>query len=299
MTQNLQAQGTYTALITRQTPTAFIFLIDQSGSMSDTTQYNGKTMSKAEAVARIVNHQLGELVMRCVKGDETRDYYDIAVIGYGDDARSAWQGELAGRDFVRPSELQDHPCRTITTRQETHTPKGTRVVETEEEQWVEASSNGGCTYVEHALRKARELLEGWIGAHGGDYCYPPTVINITDGMFNGAPEEEVKGLAEELMRMTTQDGNVILFNIHITADKDAQEVFCPADRQEVEGDDLAATLYDMSSLLPERYSEGIADCRGEAPSGKRYVAMSAKVGMERLAQLMDIGTPTNISQSNP
>ena len=64
-------------------------------------------MPMAEAVARIVNHQLNELVLRCIKGSETRDYYDIAIIGYGEKAYSGWKGELEERDFVKPSELKD------------------------------------------------------------------------------------------------------------------------------------------------------------------------------------------------
>ena len=297
MTQNSQFKAPYTAQITRQTPTAFIFLIDQSGSMCGTTEYGGEAMSKAEAVARIVNRQLSELVRCCVKGDETRHYYDIAVIGYGDKAYSGWKGELEGKDFVSPIELQDHPYKTITVRRETRTKNGVRTVEEEEIQWIEADSDGGCTYVEYAFMKAKALLVEWIEDHRGADCYPPTVINITDGMFNGAPEEEVRQLADDIKSMSTSDGNVILFNIHITSDDDAQKLFCPADRSEVEDDDLAATLYDMSSLLPEIYSEGIAECKGETPSGKRYAAMSANVGMETLAQLMNVGTLTATTQN--
>ena len=295
--QITQARQPYTAQITRKTPTAFIFLIDQSVSMRGYTELHGESMSKAEAVARIVNSHLNELVNRCVKGSETRDYYDIAVIGYGTHAYSGWKGELGGRDFVKPSELQDHPYKKITTRKETHTRGGTRIVEVEEIQWLEPDATGNWTHVHEAFEKAKALLEGWMEEHHDKDCYPPTIINITDGMFNGASGDYVMQQANELKSMFTNDGNVILFNIHITSSKGAHEVFCPADRSEVEGDDLAATLYDLSSLLPERYSPGIADYRGESPSGKRYAAMSANVGMETLAQLMDIGTPTNITQS--
>ncbi len=93
----MQGKLPYTAQITRSTPTAFIFLIDQSVSMQKTTRLYGEEMSMAEAVARIVNHQLNELVLRCVKGDEMRHYYDIAVIGYGKEAYSGWKGKLDGR----------------------------------------------------------------------------------------------------------------------------------------------------------------------------------------------------------
>jgi hypothetical protein len=114
----MQTKTAYTAQITRNTPTAFIFLIDQSVSMQKYTTLYGEEMPMAEAVARIVNHQLNELVLRCIKGSETRDYYDIAIIGYGENAYSGWKGELEGRDFVKPSELKEHPYKKITTKKE-------------------------------------------------------------------------------------------------------------------------------------------------------------------------------------
>ena len=84
----------YTAQISRSTPTAFIFLIDHSASMKRNTLYNGERMSMSEAVARIVNNQIKELISRCVKSNEVRHYYDIAVIGYGQNAYSGWNGTL-------------------------------------------------------------------------------------------------------------------------------------------------------------------------------------------------------------
>ena len=51
-----------TAQITRNTPTAFIFMIDQSVSMKRKTMLYGEELTMAEAVARIVNNQINDLV---------------------------------------------------------------------------------------------------------------------------------------------------------------------------------------------------------------------------------------------
>ena len=292
----MQTKTAYTAQITRNTPTAFIFLIDQSVSMQKTTTLYGEDMPMAEAVARIVNHQLNELVLRCVKGSETRDYYDIAIIGYGENAYSGWKGELEGRDFVKPSELKEHPYKKITTKKETRTRKGVKVVEIEEVQWIEAEATEGWTRVHHAFEKAKGLLDEWMEKHHDKECYPPTIINITDGEFNGATKEYVLQQANELKSMFTNDGNVILFNIHISANK-AVCVTCPASKDEVSFSSLATTMYEMSSLLPMRYSDRIADLRGDGTPNNRYTAMSINADMSTLIQLMDIGTPTNISQN--
>lgn len=292
----MQTKTAYTAQITRNTPTAFIFLIDQSVSMQKYTTLYGEEMPMAEAVARIVNHQLNELVLRCIKGSETRDYYDIAIIGYGEKAYSGWKGELEGRDFVKPSELKEHPYKKITTKKETRTRKGVKVVEVEEVQWIEAEATQGWTRVHLAFEKAKGLLDEWMEKHHDKDCYPPTIINITDGEFNGATKEYVLQQANELKSMFTNDGNVILFNIHISANK-AVCVTCPASKDEVSFSSLATTMYEMSSLLPMRYSDRIADLRGDGTPNNRYTAMSINADMSTLIQLMDIGTPTNISQN--
>ena len=292
----MQTKTAYTAQITRNTPTAFIFLIDQSVSMQKYTTLYGEEMPMAEAVARIVNHQLNELVLRCIKGSETRDYYDIAIIGYGENAYSGWKGELEGRDFVKPSELKEHPYKKITTKKETRTRKGVKVVEIEEVQWIEAEATEGWTRVHHAFEKAKGLLDEWMEKHHDKDCYPPTIINITDGEFNGATKEYVLQQANELKSMFTNDGNVILFNIHISANK-AVCVTCPASKDEVSFSSLATTMYEMSSLLPMRYSDRIADLRGDGTPNNRYRAMTINADMSTLIQLMDIGTPTNISQN--
>lgn len=292
--QVLQTKEAYTAQITRNTPTAFIFLIDQSGSMSRYTTYNGEQMSMAEAVARIVNNQINELVLRCIKTNEVRHYYDIAAIGYGTNAFSAWNGELEGRDFVSPEELKDHPFKVITTKEEKRTRRGTVIKEVQKTQWLEARSNGGGTSVHKAFQRAKDLLEQWMKDHHDKDCYPPTIINITDGMFNGASRETVQQLANELKSMFTNDGNVLLFNIHIVPGSGEQVVF-PVSKSEV-SDSYGQTLYDMSSLLPLRYNQPIADVRSDTTDA-RHVAMAVNADMSTLIQLMDIGTPTNISQS--
>ena len=170
------------------------------------------------------------------------------------------------------------------------------MVEVEEVQWIEADATKSWTRVHHAFDKAKQLLQNWMTEHHDKDCYPPTIINITDGEFNGASKEHVLQQANELKSMFTNDGNVILFNIHISANK-GMSVTCPADKKEVSSNVLATTLYELSSLLPERYSDRIADLRNDTIPSNRYTAMSVNADMSTLIQLMDIGTPTNISQN--
>lgn len=292
----LQSKMAYTAQITRNTPTAFIFLVDHSASMYQMTNLFGEEMTMAEAAARIVNRQINELVLRCIKSNETRHYFDIAVIGYGERAYSGWNGDLEGRDFVSPEELREHPFKKIITREEKRTRKGVVVKEVEKVQWIEARDDGRWTHLHEAFSKAQQLLNQWMEKHHDKDCYPPTIINITDGEFNGAARESLLQQANELKSMFTNDGNVILFNIHFTASKSAAEVVCPIEISELRGNSYAETLFNMSSLLPERYNADISRCLNDNRTG-RHRAMGVNADATTLIKLMDIGTPTNISQN--
>ena len=291
--KKLQIKNPYTAQITRNTPTAFIFMIDQSISMSRKLNYRGEFITLADAVARIVNNQINELVLRCIKTNEVRHYYDIAVIGYGDDANYGWKGTLAGRDFVSPEELKNNPFKKITVKEEKRTRKGVELKEVEKVQWVEPVAAGKYTRAHKAFGMAKELLDKWMKEHHEKDCYPPTIINITDGAFNGIvnPREVNTQLANELKALFTNDGNVLLWNIHITPDNQEQ-ILLPISKTELNEDKYSEWLYDMSSLLPSRYNQPIGDLRGDAEN-TRHVAMASNTDLSTLIQLMDIGTPTN------
>lgn len=291
----LQIKNPYTAQITRNTPTAFIFLVDQSVSMRRTTSLNGEHMTLAEAVARIVNNQINELVLRCIKTTEVRHYYDIAVIGYGHEVYSGWNGMLAERDFVSPEELKNNPFKKITVKEEKRTRKGTMIKEIEKVQWLEPRCDGNWTHVHLAFDRAKALLDKWMMEHHEKDCYPPTIINITDGQFNHAKREQIIQQANELKAMFTNDGNVLLWNIHITPGN-MEQVLLPIGKQELKGNQYSELLFDMSSLLPTRYNQAISDIRGDSMDA-RHVAMATNTDMSTLIQLMDIGTPTNISQN--
>ncbi len=294
--QQMQAKESYTAQITRSAPTAFLFMIDHSVSMSRKVTFDNEQMPMSEAVARIVNHQIKELVNRCIKGDDTRHYYDIGVIGYGDGVYSAWNGNLEGRDFVSPSEIKDNPYKTITVREEKRTRRGVEIKEVEKEQWFESRDDGNWTPMYEAFEKAKALMDEWIENHKGKDCYPPTIINITDGEYNNATKEQMLQITNELKAMHTNDGNVILINIHISSDNNEKLIF-PISKDELSNNAYGYTLTEMSSLLPLRYNEPISKVRNDDDENARHYAMGVNADMSTLLQLMDIGTPTNINQN--
>lgn len=291
----LTHRSPYTAQVTRDTPTAFIFLVDQSISMNRSTQLYGEPLTLSEAVARIVNRSIEELVNRCIKGSEVRRYFDIAIIGYGDEAQSAWQGKLVGRDFVTPEELRQSPYKTITAREEKRTRRGVEIKEVQRTQWLEAKHQGKQTRLDKAVRYAQRLLEQWCAEHRGKVCYPPTVINITDGEYNAVSHEEMLQIAGELKSIETLDGNTLFFNIHISPTT-LQTTSFPEEPTGLES--LAQRLYALSSLLPERYNLSISQLLGADSSvTKRKRGLVVNADMATLIKTIEIGTPTNISNN--
>lgn len=288
--QLLQSKNAYTARIDREHPTAFIFLVDHSVSMDRYTYYNGEEITLSEAVSRIVNSQINELVERCVKNNETRHYFDIAVIGYGEEAYSAWNGALEGKDFVSPEEIRNNPYKKITVKEEVRTRKGTTIKEVEKKQWMVARNDGSWTHMDKALKRAESLLEGWMRTHQNKDCYPPTIINITDGEYNGVDDATMLQLSNQLKSMFTNDGNVLFFNIHVVPNQGEAIVF-PSSENDLNGDLYGVKLFAMSSLLPLNYNDQIKLIFNEdLDSDIRYRAMGVNAGMERLVKMMKIGT---------
>lgn len=294
-----QTRMPYTAPITRNNPAAMIFLIDQSRSMGNMTEYKGEQMMLAEAASRAVNEQIEEIVSRCVKGDEIRHYFDIAVIGYGTTAYSGWKGALAGRDFVTPQELSDNPYRKIRERVAKRTRAGESFVEIERSQWIDVRHDGRQTYLHEALKKAQTLAEDWIAAHDSN-CYPPTIINVTDGEYFGISEEDMTQLANDVKTMQTNDGNAIFMNIHITPNAHGVDdmVYLPSEKRSVENNKYSIRLFELSSLLPKAYNQMIAQILNkQVNDDTRYVGMAVNLDANRLIQMLNVGTPTTVTHN--
>ncbi len=287
----------YSAQIMRQTPTAFIFLIDQSGSMDERTTYRGQSLSKAEAVAGIINQTLLELVLRCQKGDEIRHYYDIALIGYGgisdDKANLLWSGAMAGKAFLSPAELAEATVRVeeVTTQR---TIRGRVVAFTEKRPvWIQAMHRYR-TPMKSAICLAESLIEQWLATQAGKDVYPPTVINITDGVATDATTDELLACCNRLKSLHTMDGHVLLMNIHVS-DERGKTILFPTKAAELGTDQYARLLYDMSSEMPAPYHTDIANLFG-LDQRSTYVGMCSNADMDVLVKFMNIGTPTQHNQ---
>lgn len=220
----------YTAYIDRTNPTCFVFLVDQSASMDEQCAGADAGRSKAEAVADQINSLLAELIMKCSFGEVVRDYFHLAVIGYGSQVHSVFGGlkALSEVNMQATMEIKEDPLTGVTVR----TPV-----------WVDALADGQ-TPMCAALAQAQSLVEEWVQGH--PKCFPPIVINLTDGEANdGDPEVN----ARRLMTVKSADGHVLLFNGHLSSVAGGAIEF-PGAPADLPGDPYALKLFEMSSKIP-------------------------------------------------
>lgn len=276
----------YTAEISRTNPALFLFLIDQSGSMDDPFGADDSNRKKADGVADAINRLLQNLVIKCAKSEGVRDYYWVGVLGYGSRVGPAFSGPLSGKDLVSISEIADNPARVEERTKKVEDGAGGLVDENVKFPiWFDPVAKGGTPMCE-ALAKAKDLIAGGLEQHHSSF--PPIVINITDGeSTDGDPTQN----AEAIRDLSTDDGNILLFNLHLSSSKAAPIQF-PSSQSGLP-DKYAELLFRISSQLPD-YMRSVAGEEGIAVSdGARGFVFNAD--MVSVIRFLDIGTrPSNL-----
>jgi hypothetical protein len=299
----------YSAEISRSNPSCFLFLIDQSGSMQDAIDAGtgpvpdrppggdgpaipaAPPRTKAQGVADAINRLLQNLVIKCAKSEGVRDYYHVGVLGYGGDMTAnrvepAFSGALAGRELVPVGEIANSPARIDERTKKVDDGAGGLVEQKIKFPiWFEPVANGG-TPMCQAFARAHTILQVWIGQHAASF--PPIVINITDGE---ATDGDPAGAAQMVKSLATNDGQCLLFNIHISS-KGAAPLEFP-DSESGLPDEFSRLLFNMSSLLPA-YMQAMAREEGiRASETTRGFVFNAD--MVAVIRFLDIGTrPSNL-----
>lgn len=273
---------TYTAEISRRNPTAFLFVIDQSGSMNDRWM---ETKTKAQALSDAINRVLMELVTKCSKEEGVRHYFDVGVIGYsGDGCRDALAFIPGG--VLKPiHEIERQPLRV--EDRTVKVPDGAGGIIEQRVKfpvWFEPVADGG-TPMCAALGMAGNAIKDWADAHLGSF--PPIVIHITDGESNDGDPEPT---AELIKQLATYDGNVLLFNLHISGAAGLKVLF-PAHDGDVPSPE-AKRLFRMSSVLPDQMLRAAQGAGYSGSAGTRGYGYNAD--FTDVVSFLTIGTrPAN------
>jgi hypothetical protein len=275
----------YLAEISRTNPTCFLFLVDQSASMMEPFG-SQPTKQKAEGVADAINRLLQNLVLKCAKSEGIRDYFYVGLIGYGGRVNPALGGALAGQTVVPVSAVANNPLRVEQrTRKIDDGAGGILEQSFKFPVWFEPLA-GGRTPMCQALTLAKQYAEAFLARF--PKCYPPMVMNITDGMStDGDPQPAAKAVRE----LASADGNVLLFNAHVSAAA-AQPIEFPGTDDGLP-DNFAKLLFRMSSPLPARLLDAARGDGFAAAAGSRGFVFNAD--LVSVIRFLDIGT--RVSQS--
>jgi hypothetical protein len=274
----------YSAEINRQNPGYFVFLLDRSGSMGD--PLDGTQKAKASVVADVMNRLLSNLIVQCSKNEGVRNYFSVSVFGYGGQFGPAFSGSLAGMAQVPISMVDAAPVRIEERTKKVDDGAGGLVDQKFRFQvWVDPVSDGG-TPMCQALDAAYSVCSQWIGERPD--AYPPIVLNLTDG--EATDGDPVIG-ARRLTSLASSDGNVLLFNLHLSSVA-GDPIFFPSSPGGLP-DAFAQQLFEMSSVLPDAMVTAAQSLQFPATAGSRGFVFNAD--MPALVQFLDIGTrPSNL-----
>lgn len=276
----------YSREISRANKACFLFLLDQSFSMEEPLG-NSEQLKKDE-LATALNAWLQNMTIRASGDTGIKDWMDVGVLGYRTDDQgepileSALQGPLAGRDLVSIAEIGANPLRIDQKEQQLPDEDTGEMISMAAEMpiWVDSKAQGG-TPMCNVLHHSYEILDNWIKDHQASF--PPIVINITDGE---SQDGDPIPYADAVKDLATDDGNVLLFNCHLSMT--AADPFMFPSSNEILPDDLARVLFDMSSVVPETiFNRAVAEGFELKPNAR---GMAFNADMVALLKFLDMGT---------
>ncbi len=276
----------YAADISRNNPGCFLFLIDQSGSMSEALGGQPE-LRKMDGAADAVNRILDAISQRCSQGMDVRDYFDVGILTYTTDSsgnpevKAALPGTSPEQPFLTISQVVESA--TVEDRKVKEPDGAGGLVEVTRKfpVWLRPQARFG-TPMCSALIQASQALQNWIADHPDSY--PPMVISVTDG---AAGDGNPVPVAQEIMDLSTNDGSVLVYNAHLSA-MSALPVQYPADESDTPPDEYAVQMFRMSSAFPDSVVELAAGMGLPVTQGSRGYVYNAD--MVALVQFLDIGT---------
>lgn len=279
----------YQASITRQHRTAFVLLLDHSGSMAEPLPKEvGRT--KAEAVSEIANTLLYELVERARRSEGVRNYYDVAVVGYsGRGVKSLLDPHEWFIPISRLAKLQPEMKSRWVKRP--HPAGGEVMQQVTRPEWVKPCAEG-TTPLYEALCEVRMELERWCREPQHRESFPPVVFHITDGEASDADPTSLREVCRHIRSLGTADGEVLLINCHLSSHPLTESVLFPSTEEALGESRYGRLLYDCSSSMPGCFDEEIRELKQGKERGP-FRGMCFNSSPHEVMLLLNIGSISN------
>lgn len=261
-------------------PGLLVILLDKSGSMNQ--NYQGSETA-AEFSSKTVNKVIDNIIQRSFDGEAPKNRCFISVIGYNSNVtelRSGWLKDLAEKPLRYEKMQQKIPDGT----------GGIITIDVENPVWIEPTDIQGVTNMKGAFEQARSLVKKWMQDYPDNPA--PVIINISDGApyYEGKDEDlcmsETVGVAREIMNLSCNDGNVLIFNAHIA--KSGGQVICPSNRASLNKEE-AQFLFDITSVIPNSY-RAVAEAKFDMNIDANARGCVFEADGVQLIQLIDFGS---------
>ncbi len=219
-------------------PGCIIIMLEQSLYMNASYGTNG--YEKKDLATLAVNRMIYEIIEACADGESIQDRVFIGVVGYGTKNPGV---ELILGDML--SEIGDNPKRVEKITRKISDGSG-GLVEIEEDfpVWIEPVAEMDAP-MDDAFQRTAQLAEEWCKTHPDSF--PPVVINITSGKTTNELSTRIE--AEKLLKISNNNGNVLLLNAYIS-DGLGDAIVFPSNKNSF-NDSSADLLFDISSTLPD------------------------------------------------
>lgn len=279
----------YTARITSSRPSAIMIMVDRSGSMDETVTWHGQSIKKSEAVALAINNMIAEIIARSQGDDMPRHYFDIGVVGYSDDRVYPLLEGVDDSWMMSPAELLGAVRRVVRSECQRTLPDGRMVTNTVMQRvWVEAGADSR-TPMFSAFSHVYIRMAAWCAMHRDSF--PPMVINITDGEITDGDPQRLLQAAAKLTDLSTEDGNLMLLNVHVSGSNDQSLVF-PSELSELPEDRNARLLYSMSSVMPQLFWPEVRELLGLSDDKGEFRGVAYNASVLDLVRMLNIGSST-------
>lgn len=261
-------------------PGLLVILLDKSGSMNE--NYEGSETAAAFA-SKAVNKVIDNIIQRSFDGEAPKNRCFVSVIGYNTNVtelRSGWLKDLAEKPLRYEKMQQKFPDGT----------GGILTIDVENPVWIEPTDIQGVTNMKGAFEQARSLVKKWMQDYPDNPA--PVIINISDGVPYyegknvGACMAETVNVAREIMSLSCNDGNVLIFNAHIA--KSGGQVICPSDRESLNKEE-AQFLFDITSVIPNSY-RAVAEAKFGMRINDNAKGCVFEADGVQLIQLIDFGS---------
>ncbi len=248
----------YSIPATRVTPALIIYLLDISGSMGDRFESGTKMDYVNDAISRA----LSRMIRRSTRGEVIAPRYRIAMAAYSDEVFDLLQG------VQTIDQVAQYGTPTLTPTHRTNT-------------------YAAFEWAYNLLRREMPNLSG---------LPAPMICHLTDGEFTQGTSDP-SPLAQEIMNMRNDDGNVLIENIFVGPNLTSSPISSiqtwPGIMHDSElQSQYARHLYHMSSPLPASYAGMIGEDGYSMQPGSRMLIPGSSGALIELAFAMSGATPT-------